>query len=204
MTVGGLLLIISAAAIAGAVVLLLAARQRRDGSRAPLRTLPQAAASDIEHIFDDQFRQELRDQGRQQFEKIISENALFLQQDLRQTTAQLNEYMRTEITRTLQAEFKKYEQSITDAKQIALDSIQRTSQSIEQQRQLLQQQLYAEIQAEKVRIIDNFEKQMSTIINHYVLAAIGSQIDLSDQLDYILSELEANKAAIAEDIRRGT
>jgi hypothetical protein len=37
-----------------------------------------------------------------------------------------------------------------------------------------------------------------------VLRAIGNQIDLSDQLEYILAELEANKQAIAEDIKRGT
>ena len=39
------------------------------------------------------------------------------------------------------------------------------------------------------------------IVNHYVLAAIGNQIDLNDQLEYILGELEANKKAIIEDIR---
>ena len=36
-----------------------------------------------EHIFDDQFREELRNRGRLHFEKIIGENAMFLQQDLR-------------------------------------------------------------------------------------------------------------------------
>ncbi len=206
MNSGGTIQILASLIISGAVVGWLIWRQRQAAEAVPAAVdkLLEKADKDVEHIFDNQFRQELRNRGRLHFEKIIGDNAMFLQQDLRQTTAQLNEYMRTEITRTLQEEFKKYEQSITDAKQIALDSIEKTSQSIEQQRQVLQQQLYAEIQAEKVRIIDNFEKQMSTIINHYVLAAIGNQIDLSDQLDYILSELEANKAAIAEDIRRGT
>lgn len=206
MNSGGTIQILASLIISGAVVGWLIWRQRQAAEAVPAAVdkLLERADKDVEHIFDNQFRQELRNRGRLHFEKIIGDNAMFLQQDLRQTTAQLNEYMRTEITRTLQEEFKKYEQSITDAKQIALDSIEKTSQSIEQQRQVLQQQLYAEIQAEKVRIIDNFEKQMSTIINHYVLAAIGNQIDLSDQLDYILSELEANKAAIAEDIRRGT
>jgi hypothetical protein len=45
---------------------------------------------------------------------------------------------------------------------------------------------------------------MADIINHYVLAAIGNQIDLSDQLEYILSDLEANKQAIIEDITNGS
>jgi hypothetical protein len=137
------------------------------------------------------------------FEKIIGENAMFLQQDLRQTTSQLNDYMRAEITRTLQEEFKKYEQSIVDAKQLALDSIEKTITTIEQQRALLEQQLLTQSEAQKAHIVQSFEKEMAGIVNHYVLRAIGNQIDLSDQLEYILAELEANKESILEDVKRG-
>jgi hypothetical protein len=165
--------------------------------------LEQSADKDVEHIFNDEFREELRNRGRLHFEKIIGENAMFLQQDLRQTTSQLNDYMRSEITRTLQEEFKKYEQSIVDAKQLAIDSIEKTITTIEQQRQLLEQQLETQSQAQKDHILGAFEKEMAGIINHDVLRAIGNQIDLSDQLDYILAELEANKAAIIEDVKRG-
>lgn len=166
--------------------------------------LESAAKEDVEHIFNDEFREELRNRGRLHFEKIIGENAMFLQQDLRETTSQLNEYMREEITRTLQEEFKKYEQSITDAKQIALDSIEKTTMTIEQQRQFLKQQLQTQFQAQKDRILTQFETEMASIINHYILRAIGSQIDLGDQLDYILAEMEASKQAMIEDIKRGT
>src|SRR5215469_7671190 len=65
----------------------------------------QAAEDDVEHIFNAEFREELRNRGRLHFEKIIGENAMFLQQDLRLTTSQLNEYMKAEITRKLQEEF---------------------------------------------------------------------------------------------------
>lgn len=174
-----------------------------DGSAKPVQTIGQTAKEDVEHIFNDDFREELRNRGRLHFEKIIGENAMFLQQDLRQTTTQLNEYMRTEITRTLQIEFKKYEQSITDAKQLALDSIEKTVTTIEQQRQLLESQMQGQAEAQRNQIIDRFEAQMAHIVNHYVMQAIGNQIDLSDQLEFILGELQSNKAAIIEDIKRG-
>jgi hypothetical protein len=166
--------------------------------------LEKTADKDVEHIFNNEFREELRNRGRLHFEKIIGENAMFLQQDLRQTTSQLNDYMRAEITRTLQDEFKKYEQSIVDAKQLALDSIEKTITTIEQQRALLEQQLLTQSEAQKSHIVQAFEKDMTGIVNHYVLRAIGNQIDLSDQLEYIMAELESNKGAIFEDIKRGT
>lgn len=209
MNSGGLLLITGSILSATAAFVWLAWRigktpSLKDSKGNPTQALEGAAKEDVEHIFNDEFREELRNRGRLHFEKIIGENAMFLQQDLRQTTTQLNDYMRSEITRTLQQEFKKYEQSITDAKQLALDSIEKTITTIEQQRVFLQQQLATQSEAQKAQILARFEAEMAGIINHYILRAIGNQIDLSDQLDYILSELETNKKAIIEDIKRGT
>lgn len=163
-----------------------------------------AAEQDVEHIFNDEFREELRNRGRLHFEKIIGENAMFLQQDLRLTTSQLNDYMKGEITKKLQEEFAKYEESIMDAKQLAIDSIQKTNAAIDEQRQLLGEEVQKQIDAEKVQIVRHFEDHMAEIVNHYVLAAIGDQIDLSDQLEYVLNSLEANKTAILEDIKNGS
>lgn len=205
---GGLILIVGSLVSAALAFLWLAFKlesggRRQDGPMVP-DDVRNAASKDVEHIFNDDFREELRNRGRLHFEKIIGENAMFLQQDLRQTTTQLNDYMRAEITRTLQDEFKKYEQSIADAKQIAMDSIEKTVATIEQQRQFLEQQMKSQSDAQKAKIITRFEEEMSSIINHYVVKAIGNQIDLSDQLDFILSEMENNKQAIIEDIRNGT
>lgn len=163
-----------------------------------------AALADVEGIFNDDFREELRNRGRLHFEKIIGENAMFLQQDLRLTTSEVNAYMKEEITKSLEEAFKKYEESIQDAKQLALDSIQKTQVAVEQQRELLDEQLIKEIAAEKERTMTRFSNNMADVVNHYVLAAIGNQIDLSDQLEYILGELERNKQAITEDIKFGT
>jgi hypothetical protein len=197
-------------AIAGAVlavglifVLIAVFRGHSDPKQTPQEKLETQARNSAENIFDDQFREELRNRGRLHFEKIIGENAMFLQQDLRLTTSQLNEYMKTEITKKLQDEFTKYEQSIMDAKQLAVDSIQKTNAVIEEQRKTLSAQLTTQLEAEKASLIARFEEDMADIINHYVLAAIGNQIDLSDQLEYIMGELETNKQAISEDIKNG-
>lgn len=164
----------------------------------------QLAKTDIEHLFNEEFREELRNRGRLHFEKIIGENAMFLQQDLRLTTSQLNEFLKSEITKKLQDEFGKYEQSITDAKQLAINSITKTQEAIEQQRQMMSEQLSKEVAAEKKQVMQRFEANMADIINHYVLEAVGDQIDLNDQLEYILGQLENNKQYIIEDINSGS
>lgn len=206
MTIWWLVLILAAIGSAGIAFVWLAVRIGRTPqtkAKGVDESYKDAAEHDIEHLFNEEFREELRNRGRLHFEKIISENAMFLQQDLRLTTSQLNEYMKTEITTRLKDEFGKYEQSIMDAKQLAVESIQKTNVAIEEQRKLLSQQVQQEILADKEETIKRFEANMGDIVNHYVLAAIGSQIDLNDQLEYILGELESNKKAIIEDIRSG-
>jgi hypothetical protein len=205
MTIWWLAVILGTLGAAGIAFVWLAVRIGTTGAKktnAPA-SVEEAADQDVEHLFNAEFREELRNRGRLHFEKIIGENAMFLQQDLRLTTSQLNEYMKTEITHKLQEEFDKYEQSIMDAKELAVESIQKTNQAIDEQRQLLGQEVKDEILTEKNQLIERFEANMADIVNHYVLAAVGNQIDLTDQLEYILADLEANKKAIIEDIQSG-
>lgn len=206
MTIWWLILILATIGSAGLAFIWLAVRIGRapaPAAKTTTETLDEATENDVRHIFSDDFREELRNRGRLHFEKIIGENAMFLQQDLRLTTSQLNDYMKTEITRTLKEEFDKYEQSIMDAKQLAIDAIQKTNAAVDEQRQLLGQHLQKEVEDEKQKILEHFEANMTDIVNHYVLAAVGDQIDLNDQLEYILGNLNANKAAIIEDIKNG-
>ena len=205
MEIWQLALIIGSIAASTLAFIWVAVRTSGGGKKAksPQDAYSEQAERDVEHIFNDEFREELRNRGRLHFEKIIGENAMFLQQDLRLTTSQLNEFMKTEITKKLKEEFAKYEQSIMDAKQLALDSISKTQEAIELQRQAMSKQLATELAAEKARLSKRFEENMADIVNHYVLAAIGDQIDLNDQLEYILDDLETNKEAIIRDITDG-
>lgn len=206
MTSWGLALIVGSILAAASSFVWVAVRLGAHGSKSgknAIDDIEQAAEDDVEHIFNETFREELRNRGRLHFEKIISENAMFLQQDLRLTTSQLNDYMKEEITKSLQEEFHKYEQSITDAKQMAIEALQKTNEVIDEQRAHISEALSEEVKRERERLIGQFETNMADIVNHYVVAAIGNQIDLSDQLEYILNDLTLNRDAILEDIRRG-
>ena len=202
-----LIILIIIGAITGIVIFVIykssseGSKKKTNGNH--IDDLTDKAKTDVEHIFNDEFREELRNRGRLHFEKIIGENAMFLQQDLRLTTSQLNDFMKNEVTRVLKEEFAKYEESINDAKQLAIDSIQKTQDTIEQQRELLSAQLTEQLTSEKSRTLARFEGRMADVVNHYVLEAVGDQIDLSEQLDFILSQLEDNKEAIMRDIKDG-
>jgi hypothetical protein len=197
-----ILVAVGAVLIVGILVFLLLKNPNKKNSAKtdPYDTQTDAA---IKQIFNEEFREELRNRGRLHFEKIIGENAMFLQQDLRLTTSQLNEYLKQEITKKLEEEFSKYEQSITDAKQLAIESIKKTQDLIEEQREALGKEVREQLATDKQRILSRFEENMTEIVNHYLLDAIGNQVDLTDQLEYILNDIQENKKAIIEDIKDG-
>ncbi len=196
-------LVASAAAFIWVVMHVRGGTGGKSGKPSATAEFQKAAEEDVEHIFNDEFREELRNRGRLHFEKIIGENAMFLQQDLRLTTSQMNEFMKQEITRSLEDAFKNYQSAIGDAKQMAIDSIEKTKTTIDEQRKMLTLQLETEFTREKTARLQRFDEKMAEIVNHYILGAIGNQIDLSDQLEYILSQLETSKKAILEDIQNG-
>lgn len=204
MTIWQLALVLGFILATGSAFIYLAVRLKAAApKKKSLSDYQDSAEKDVEHIFNNDFREELRNRGRLHFEKILGENAMFLQQDLRLTTSQLNDYMKSQISEDLKKAFSNYESAISDAKQLAIDSIEKTKATIDEQREILGEQLEKEVAEERAKRLKRFEENMADIVNHYVLAAVGDQIDLNDQLEYILGELETNKQAIIEDIVNG-
>jgi hypothetical protein len=153
---------------------------------------------DVYHIFGKEFHEELRNKARLDFQKVINENAMFLQQDLRLTTSEINEYLKKEVSGKLQEEFAAYQQSIRDVQSAAVESINKTVIEAQQQQAALNEQIKKEVDAQKAQIIAHFEENMAEIVSHYVVKTVGQQIDLKDQLPFIIREMEAQK----EDMKR--
>lgn len=190
------------AVIGGLIWLLAGKKTGKPAEKADLskESLERMAREDVDHIFNDEFREELRNMGRLHFQKVVAENAAFLREDLRLTSSQLNEYLKAEVTKHLQDSFSGYDQSLGDAKQLAVESVEKITQSLDEQRIALTTQLEENVSARKDQIIGEFQERMADIVNHYLLAAVGNSVDLNEQLDYILGEMKRNQDAMQKDM----
>ncbi|HET8689940.1 MAG TPA: hypothetical protein VFL81_00700 [Candidatus Saccharimonadales bacterium] len=150
-----------------------------------------------------EFQAELREQGLMDLEKAVSENAAFIQKDVRRTATELNGYMHQELQRALDEEFSEYHRAADQINQLVAESLKKVRGSIDEQHRQLSQQMLAELAAEKQRLIEQFQDNMAEVVGFYVKAAIGDSLTIDDQLDYILAQLENNKQAIAEDLKNG-
>lgn len=165
------------------------------------RSYEKIVREDVYNMFSPEFRQELRNSGQLHFEKVLTDNASFLQQDLQVTTSQLSEHMKQEIAGKLEVEFMNYQQALKDAQQVAADTIKSLLGSAEAQRAQITTQLEEEVNVKKGELIAKFEENMADVVNHYLIEALGNSLDLKDQVNYIIAEMERNKAAMAEDMR---
>jgi hypothetical protein len=129
---------------------------------------------------------------------------MFLKQDLELTTSQIHEYLKDQIDKNLADEFKNYHDVIESAKVQAVESIKKTQVVLEDQRKALSDEITKQFASEKKVLLDNFQNNMAEIINNYLLKAVGNHINLSAQLDAVISDLEANKKEISEDINAGS
>jgi hypothetical protein len=159
------------------------------------------AEEDATHLFNKEFREELRNRGRLRFEKIIDENAMFLKQDLDMTISQLNDYMKKEISAKLDEEFAAYAKAMQEAQELALGSLQKTAKEVEEQRVALAVALKKDVAEREVALLKVYEDNMAQIVEHYVLLSLGDQFDLKSQLPYIIGQMEANKKDIIGDMR---
>jgi len=157
----------------------------------------------VNQVFDEDFRQDLKNRGRLHFETVLNDNAMFLKQDLELTTSQIHEYLKDQINKSLTEEFKNYRETIEYAKTQAVDSIKKTQVVLEDQRKALSDEITKQFASEKKVLLDNFQDNMAEIINNYLLKAVGGHINLNDQLAAVISDLEANKKEISEDINEG-
>jgi len=159
------------------------------------------AEEDVNHLFNKEFREELRNRGRLRFEKVVDENAMFLKQDLDMTISQLNEYMKEQISSKLDNEFAEYAKAMKEAQELTLAILKKTADEAEAQRQSLNEGLQKSVAAHEAGLLKAFEMNMAAIVEHYVLEALGDQFDLKQQLPYIIEQMEANKQAMMEDMR---
>lgn len=157
----------------------------------PSETATANVNASVNQAFTEEFREELRQRARQQFEKLIHENAMFLQQDVRVSAAQLDDFMKKEIVATLQQELAKHHETLNQTKEMLNTSMNQTRQDLEQS-----------ISQEKEKRIKELDENFPEVVKKYVQEAIGNALSSEQQLALIVDALNARKAEIFEDIRR--
>lgn len=90
---------------------------------------------------------------------------------------------------------------INRAQDEALQSLTSSVKAVEDLHREINDRLQKSIADQEAMIMSAFEENMARIIEHYLLEALGDQYDLKAQLPAIIQQMEANKQAMADDMK---
>lgn len=153
-------------------------------------------------LFDDDFRAKLRQRGVARFEHALDQHAAFLQQDLRKISDEVGEFIKDQAAGILKEEFTDQKQSVAAAAQHMSDAFAKMDKAIDDYQKTMTEQLQKELLAEKQRRLERFGENMADVVTHHVQQTLGTHMEVGEQVEFIIKNLEANKTAILEDIKR--
>lgn len=153
-------------------------------------------------LFDEEFRAKLRERGVLRFERTLDQHATFLQQDLHKISDEVAEHIKEQAANILNEEFTDQKQSVAAAQQHLSETFSRIDAAVEAYGKTLTEELHKELKAEQQRRLDYFSDNMSQVITHHIQQSLGALLPVDEQVSFILKNLEENKAAILEDMKR--
>lgn len=144
------------------------------------------ASDAVEHFFDESLREDLREQGRIYFERVINENAALFKQDLDATIAHINTELKQHMARQLDVQvtqlnattkelkdhiasqldnqMAEFGQTIKDSQAVALQALSQSAQALQQQHQQLGQTLQKSVAEQETKLAGVFKENMTEII----------------------------------------
>jgi hypothetical protein len=130
------------------------------------------------HFFDDYFREELRNKGRQYFEKVIDDDAALFKKDLDGLVAEVSDQLKehvvnrldgtvaqinTEITNQIETQFVEYGKAMKEAQDEAVKTLVQKAQTLQEQHQELSATLQKSISNQTVMLNSVFQQNMARI-----------------------------------------
>ncbi|MCA9329810.1 hypothetical protein KDA11_04140 [Candidatus Saccharibacteria bacterium] len=153
-------------------------------------------------LFTEEFRQHLREKGAARFERTLEENAAFLQRDLRNVSDRVTDYVKERAGEILKEEFTDQKQSVAAAQQHMSETFAKVDKAINEYHHIMREQFDRELKIEKARRLERFQDNMADVVTHHVQQTLSTHMEIDDQVKFIIKNLELNKTAIIEDVKR--
>ena len=191
-----------------------------------------------QHFFDENFREELRNHARLFFEQVIKENGTLFKQDLDEAIKQINTelkdhtisqldatinevnaYLKEHVTQQLDAQFLEYGNTIKEAQDSVLQSLNQSVTKLEEQHQELsvtlkknieeQEKLLTDVSKENLDRLNSMKEAQDSALeslNHSVEALKGQyerlsvtlQKNVEEQENVMIGAFQENMAQIIE------
>lgn len=117
-------------------------------------TPEEQALQAAQEVFNEEYRERLREQGRLSFERIVNESAALFKHDLDTTVSQVTKELKEHIVRQLDQQLVEYGKVMKDAQELALKSLNGSAQILQDQHKELSEALNKNVSAQEEQLIN--------------------------------------------------
>lgn len=135
--------------------------------------------------------------------RSVTESVQSVEHDFKQLSDSLHQSAAEQAAKAneLYNETRAQIEAMKDAQSATLQWLNNNAQALHEQYVKLSETLQQDVKNQETMLVSAFEDQMVTIIEHYLLQAMSDQFDIKAQIPSIIKQMEANKQAIADDVR---
>ncbi len=153
-------------------------------------------------LFDETYRQKLQARGVARFERTLDQNATVLQKELSNVSEEVTQYIKDNIGQILGDQLDDQKQVVRAAEEKMAQSFKNIDNALTDYQKSMQAEMHQQLLKQVDSRVQFLDQNMSEIINSYIQQTLASELDVSDQIKGIVANLEANKSAIVEDLKR--
>lgn len=145
-------------------------------------------------------REQLLEDAKKYFEKVLRQSALELQQDLQRTATDIKQQVERLGTDAVAKELDNYRAKIAELQQQTEATIGGMHQEITSHQEDLKSKLTEEIAAEKQRMIQQMDTKLADAVTSFLTETLQHDIDLGAQTTYLTKMLEEHKAELTKGV----
>ncbi|HLG90959.1 MAG TPA: hypothetical protein VI336_02245 [Candidatus Saccharimonadales bacterium] len=145
-------------------------------------------------------KERLTHESQAQFQSVVTHSSAELEHQLKDSASQINSLIKSFATDIVESEMQRYREELDRLRARADAEMGGLREEMAKHETELKAKMAAEIEAEKGRLIKQIDTKLADAVTSFLTEALGRNIDLGNQTEYLLSLLEEHKAELIKEV----
>jgi F0F1-type ATP synthase membrane subunit b/b' len=156
--------------------------------------------SDVKVELPNSTKERLVKESEAKYEEILTQGTHQLQSDLKTTSEQINNLVRSLSTEIISSELERYQADLNKLHIQADRDLGSIKQNMDGYQDQIRAKFAQELEAEKQKLISQIDTKLADAVGSFLVETLQHNIDLGNQGPYLISLLEEHKADFAKEV----
>jgi len=145
-------------------------------------------------------KEKLMRESEAEFEATLNNSVKKLQDDLNNTSDQINNLIKKLATEVVSSEVDHYRQDLAKLREQAQKDLGSIRDQVSEHQEEIRAQVAQELEAEKQQLVKNIDTKLADAMASFLVETLQHNVDLGNQTEYLMSMLEQHKADFVKEV----